>query len=187
MIYYKLNRGEQKVLSILGTFAGQADTGADLDQAMAAPVNPIGPNVGIASQKLYPVEENMWYDAGHITGQGCDSFVVGRLTCCAAVLLYGEEGNLIAVGHAKGGLIDDSRLDDIKSLCKYGGVQHIIYATPSLSTDGAGADKGYKNEISRLVNVAKESRIYIIDGFGQGTSSTMGTVIGDMDGNISFQ
>ncbi len=188
MIYFKLRTGEQKILSIPGTFARQADTGADLDQAMANPIiDPIGLNIRIASQNPCFVVEKTWYSAEQLASQNHDSFIVGGLTCCAAVLSYDGASNLVNVGHAQGGFINDSQLAYIKSLCDCGSIQHIIYATPILSTSGAGADEGYKDEISRLVNAAGNSRIYIIDGFGRGVGSIEGTVYGDMMGNICFR
>lgn len=186
MIYFKLRTGEQKILSIRGTFASQADTGADLDQAMRNPAaGPFEEIARVTSQMPRLVMETEWYSADQLSGS-YDGFMIDRLISCAAVLSYDEESKLVNVGHAIGGAINDDQLAEIQSLCERGTIQHIIYATPILSTSGTSAEKGYKEEISRLVNVAGNSRIYIIDGFGRGIGSIEGTVYGDMMGNICF-
>ena len=127
MIYFKLRTGEQKILSIPGTFARQADTGADLDQAMANPIiDPIGLNIRIASQNPCFVVEKTWYSAEQLASQNHDSFIVGGLTCCAAVLSYDGASNLVNVGHAQGGFINDSQLAYIKSLA-IAGASSILF------------------------------------------------------------
>lgn len=186
MIYFKLRTGEQKILSIRGTFARQEDTGADLDQAMGnAAIGPFEETAKVTSQKPRLVMEREWYSADQLSGS-YDGFMIDRLISCAAVLSYDEESKLVNVGHAIGGFIDKDQLNQIRTLCGCGTIQHIIYATPTLSTHDTGAEEDYKEEITRLVDAAGNSRIYIIDGFGSGIGSIEGTVYGDMMGNICF-
>lgn len=212
MIYYKFNRDEQKRLSIRGTFAGQTDTGANLNQAMANPAAVLNEqDVKVDSKKLCVLNENDWFSADSMRSQGYDGFMINRLTCCAAVLLYGEEGNLIAAGHAESGVIrvrkdkedkkdkedpvpydPDKNPDDIawiESLDKFESIRHIIYATPTLLTGDKKSDTKYGESVQRLFALKDkiEIHLHVVEGFGSNSGSIMGTVIGDMDGNISFQ
>lgn len=175
MIYCNLDSERAVTLSVQGLFSAScADPGADFYSARNNPLNVVPKSSATVSQNFVSAGQDEWFGTGRLDGH--ESVLMAPITCCAAVLFYDEEMNLIGAGHAGGGVIDNNTLDTIKSTIDIANVCYIVYATPTFEYN----TEEYAGYVAKLLDLCDTGRICIIDGFGKNGNMAMA----DMKGNL---
>jgi len=181
MIYCNLSNHRSVTLSAPKLFAGSVtNASGSFAYAMEHPIQNI-PVTTAGSLGNNPAHANqgIWLGSNDLAGK--DSVLVPGLVSCAAVLFYDINFVLIGAGHAAGGFIDNEIMTQITNTICSGDVQYIVYATPTLMGETTGS---YADSLGELEKKWDTRRICFIDSFAY---PSMGMVIADMTGNISFQ
>ena len=181
MVYCNLSNHGSVTVSAPRLFAESGtNANGDFAYAMEHPIQNIPvTTAGSLSNNPAHANQGIWLRADDLTGKG--NVLIPGLVSCAAVLFYDDDFALIGAGHAAGGFINNEIMTQITNTIPSGDVQYIVYATPTLMGETTGS---YADSLGELEKKWDTRRICFIDGFA---CHSMGMVIADMTGNISFQ
>ena len=181
MVYCNLSNHGSVTVSAPRLFAESGtNANGDFAYAMEHPIQNIPvTTAGSLSNNAAHADQGIWLGSGDLAGKG--NVRIPGLVSCAAVLFYNAKFVLIGAGHAAGGFIDNEIMTQITNTICSGDVQYIVYATPTLMGETTGS---YADSLGELEKKWDTRRICFIDGFAH---HSMGMVIADMTGNISFQ
>ena len=143
----------------------------DVDSAADDPIKNIPYCKNVRVDNITTVGEGSWVP---FPGQNVQ---VGYLTCCAAVLIYDHDSNLILAGHPASGYIDENTsLDVDKNLIGF-----VIYATPDLKIKKPDFDDYRKSIDCLATKCGKEAKVCFLDGFRD-----MSYVFANLKGGLIF-